>query len=179
VTRICSPFRRFWRQDDGTSTVEFVIAVPLVLTLLFSAVDFGAVMLRQVFLDRSVDIAVRQVRLGSVGPHAHAQFRQMICDGTILISDCTNRIAVEMRPIDTTTWAGLDAPAQCVNRAEDIEPVLQFNPGSGGQELMMIRVCVAADPFIGLTGLVLGMERAEDSGVYHIVSHAAFSNEPT
>jgi len=125
VTRTSSLMRRFWRQDDGTSTVEFVIAVPLVLTLLFSAVDFGAVMLRQVFLDRSVDIAVRQVRLGSVGPHAHAQFRQMICDGTILISDCTNRIAVEMRPIDTTTWAGLDAPAQCVNRAEDIEPVLR------------------------------------------------------
>jgi hypothetical protein len=40
-------------------------------------------------------------------------------------------------------------------------------------------VCISADPFIGLTGLVLGMDRAEDSGVYHIVSHAAFANEPT
>ncbi|WP_417588188.1 TadE/TadG family type IV pilus assembly protein [Pararhodobacter oceanensis] len=169
---------RFWRNDDGSATIEFVIAVPLVLTFLFSAVDFGAVMLRQVFLDRSVDIAVRQVRLGNVSVAGYEDFRQSICDGTLMIANCVNSITIEMRPIDTTTFAGLDSPAQCINRAEDIEPVLAFNPGSGGQELMLIRVCALADPFISLTGMVLGMS-TDDSGAYHIVSHAAFANEPT
>ncbi|GAB4263836.1 MAG: pilus assembly protein [Pararhodobacter sp.] len=177
--RIVPPLLRFWRRDHGTATVEFVIAVPMVLAMLFSAIDFGAVMLRQVFLDRAVDIAVRQVRLGNVSQNGFNEFRQMICDGTILISDCTARIAIEMRPIDTDTWAGLDSPAQCVNREQDIAPVLEFDPGSGQQELMLIRVCIAADPFISLTGLVLGMPQADGSGAYHIVSHAAFANEPT
>ena len=172
------PFRRFWRHDHGSATVEFVIVVPLVLALLFSAVDFGAVMLRQVFLDRSVDIAVRQVRLGNVAGAGFEAFKQTICDGTILIPNCTGSIAVEMRPIDTASFAGLDTPAQCINRAEDLEPVLAFNPGTGNQELMLIRVCIVADPFIELTGLVLGMP-TDASGAYSIVSHAAFANEPS
>lgn len=168
---------RFWRKDSGTATIEFVIIVPLVLTFLFSAVDFGAVMLRQVFLDRSVDIAVRQVRLGAVTASNFGRFRQAICNGTILIRHCNASISIEMRPIDTATWDGLNTPAQCVNRAEDFSPALAFNPGSGRQELMMITVCVVADPFIDLTGMILGME-TDASGGYYIVSHAAFANEP-
>lgn len=179
MTGVFVRLARFARRDQGSATVEFVIAVPLVLAMLFSAIDFGAVMLRQVFLDRSVDIAIRQVRLGAVPANGFDAFRQMICDGTILIPNCTANIAIEMRPIDTATWAGLNTPAQCVNRAEDIAPVLQFNPGSGRQELMLIRVCVTADPFISLTGMVLGMGQDDASGAYHLVSHAAFANEPT
>jgi len=178
MNRLRACLARFRRHDAGTATVEFVIAVPLVLTFLFSSIDFGAVMLRQVFLDRSVDIAVRQVRLGAIDQSGFEAFRQMICDGTILIPNCTTTIAIEMRPIDTSTFAGLNTPAQCVNREEDIAPVLTFNPGGGNQELMLIRVCISADPFIDLTGMVLGME-ADASGAYHIVSHAAFANEPT
>tara|TARA_R110002124_G_scaffold106467_21_gene258438 strand:- start:47892 stop:48428 length:537 start_codon:yes stop_codon:yes gene_type:complete len=178
MTRLRSLLARFRRQDHGSATVEFVIAVPLVLTFLFSSIDFGAVMLRQVFLDRSVDMAVRQVRLGAVPANGFAAFRQMICDGTILIPNCTSNIAIEMRPIDTATFAGLNTPAQCVNREQDIQPVLAFNPGGGNQELMLIRVCIAADPFLALTGMVLGMQ-ADATGAYNIVSKAAFANEPT
>ncbi len=168
---------RFCRREAGNATVEFVISVPLVLAFLFSSIDFGAVMLRQVFLDRSVDIAVRQVRLGAIHAAGFDAFKQSICAGTILIPNCTTNITIEMRPIDTTTWSGLQSPAQCINRAQDIEPVLAFDPGAGNQELMLIRVCIAADPFLQMTGLVLGME-TDESGAYHIVSHAAFANEP-
>lgn len=176
--RIRSLLSRFLRRDHGTATVEFVIVVPLVLAFLFSSIDFGVVMLRQVFLDRSVDFAVRQVRLGNVPSGGFDAFRQTICDGTVLIPNCMDSISVEMRPIDTATWSGLDTPAQCINRTQDIEPILTFNPGNGGQELMLIRVCIVADPFLQLTGLVLGMQ-TDESGAYHIVSHAAFANEPS
>ena len=178
MTGMRTHIARFLWREHGTASVEFVITVPLVLAFLFSSIDFGAVMLRQVFLDRSVDIAVRQVRLGAVNASGLSGFRQMICDGTILISDCAANIAIEMRPVDTTDWSGLNTPAQCHNRSEDIEPVLAFDPGVGEQELMLIRVCIVADPFIDLTGFVLGME-LDDSGGYHIVSHGAFANEPT
>ena len=178
MTRLRALLRRFARHDSGSATVEFVIAVPLVLSLLFSSVDFGVVMLRQVFLDRSVDMAVRQVRLGNVPQNGFAAFRTMICDNTFMIPDCESTIAIEMRPVDTTTWANLTTPAQCYNRVQDIAPTLQFTPGSGQQELMLIRVCIVADPFLQITGLVLGMPQ-DASGGYNIVSHAAFANEPT
>lgn len=177
MRRLAPWLRRFARTENGSSTVEFVIAVPIVLAMLFTSVDFGATMLRQIFLDRAVDIAVRQVRLGAVSAGGIAEFRQLICDGTILLPDCENAITIEMRPIDTDTWAGLNAPAQCINREEDIAPVVGFDPGSGDQELMLIRVCVVADPFIDATGLVLGLPR-DSSGAYHVVSRGAFANEP-
>lgn len=169
---------RFRRSEIGSATLEFVIAVPLVLALLFSSVDFGVVMLRQVFLDRAVDIAVRQVRLGNVAANGFAAFRSQICDNTFLIANCESNIAIELRPIDTNSWAGLDAPVQCVDRAANIAPVLAFTPSPGSQQLMLIRVCAVADPFIDMTGMVLGLER-DASGGYRIISHAAFANEPT
>ena len=170
-------WHRFARSQSGTATMEFVIMVPLVLGFLFSAIDYGVVMIRQVFLDRAVDIAVRQVRLGNVAATSFAGFRTQICSNTFLISDCENSIAIELRPIDTVTWAGLDEPAQCVNREENISPVLAFTPSSGAQVLMLIRVCVVADPFIDMTGMILGMPE-DASGGFFLVSNAAFANEP-
>jgi Flp pilus assembly protein TadG len=170
---------RFLRRDDrGSATVEFVLAVPLVLSILFSSIDFGAVMLRQVFLDRAVDMAAREVRLGSVTVAGFTQFRDRICARTILLTNCQATIAIEMRPVDTGSWTGLNQPARCVNRVDEVAPMLDFNPGAvGQQELMLIRVCVAADPFIRLTGYVMGMSQ-DPNGIYNIVSRAAWVNEP-
>ena len=168
---------RLARSEAGSATIEFVIGVPLILSLLFSSIDYGVVMLRQVCLDRAVDVAVRQVRLGAVAARGFNAFRDQICANTFMIADCQNAIAIELRPIDTTTWAGLDTPAQCVNRAANIAPTLEFTPSPGTQALMLVRVCVAADPFITLTGLILGLNQ-DDSGDYLIVATGAFANEP-
>jgi hypothetical protein len=180
VIRVLSPRRlcaRFLQSAAGSATVEFVILVPLVLMMLLSSIDYGVVMLRQVFLDRAVDMAAREVRLGQMSGGFNG-FRDRICARTFLLGNCARTIAIEMRPISTATWAGLDEPARCVNRAEDIAPMLEFNPGAGRQELMLIRVCVAADPFIRLTGMVLGMQELPTGG-YAVVSRTAWVNEPT
>lgn len=170
---------RFLRREDGTATVEFVIAVPIVLGLLFSSIDFGVVMLRQVFLDRAVDMAVREVRLGRVSGSDEGiiAFREQICANTFLITNCAASLAVEMREVDTFTWSGLNEPAQCVNRAEEITPMLEFSPHNGAQMLMLIRVCAVADPFISATGLVYGMPR-DASGGFFLVSRGFWVNEP-
>lgn len=167
---------RFGRSEIGTATIEFAIMVPLVLMMLFSSIDYGAVMLRQVFLDRAVDIASREVRLGNL-TGGFTAYRDLICNNTILLGDCAQTIAIEMRPVNTSTWAGLNEGARCVNRADNINPLLEFNPGAGAQELMLVRVCVAAEPFIRLTGIVLGMQELPTGG-YALVSRSAWVNEP-
>jgi Flp pilus assembly protein TadG len=167
---------RFRRSEIGTATVEFVITVPLVLMMLFSSIDFGAVMLRQVFLDRALDLTAREVRLGQI-TGGFTQFRDRVCARTILLNDCTSTIAIEMTPINPGNLSGIVAPARCVNRADAISPVLEFNPGAGMQELMLVRVCVAADPFVRLTGFVLGMSEMPTGG-YAIVARTAWVNEP-
>ena len=42
---------------------------------------------------------------------------------------------------------------------------------------MLVRVCVAADPFITMTGMIMGLSR-DDTGDYLIVSKSAFAKEP-
>lgn len=170
--------RCFLRRESGSATLEFVLVLPLVLTLLLSAIDFGVVMLRQVFLDRAVDIAARDVRLGRVSSSGIADFRARVCANTFLLPNCEQNLTVELRPVDTTTFAGLAGPTQCVDRDQEINPVLDFNPARTRQELMMIRVCAIADPFLRVTGMVLGMP-TDASGGYAVVSRSSFTNEPS
>ena len=169
-------FQRFRASQAGSATIEFVIAVPIVLAFLFTAIDFGAVMLRQVFLDRAVDIAVRQVRLGNVPAGGMEALRQQICAGTILTPNCVANATIELRPVDQTTMGALTDPAMCVNRAEEIAPVVTFNPGASN-DLMLLRVCIAVDPFLRVTGIVHGMAEMSTGG-YALVARAAFANEP-
>lgn len=177
VSRFRTALTRPWRAEEGSVTVEFVIVFPFVLSLLLMAIDSGITQLRQVFLHRAVDVAVREVRLGRV--NEADSMADLICERTALLPSCRQNIAVEMQPIDTETFAGLDAPNQCVDRETEITPAVTFNPGSGGQaqELMLIRVCVVADPFIRLTGFITALPVNGD-GDYVLISNSVFVNEP-
>ncbi|MBN2760072.1 MAG: pilus assembly protein [Rhodobacteraceae bacterium] len=179
MSRFRFSLRSWVKRQDGAVTVEFVVIIPFLLTLFFASVDAGITMLRQVMLDRAVDLAVREVRLGRVPSDGSVTMAQLICDRTILFSDCPNNIAVEMQPIDTTNFAGLTDPIRCVDRELAITPAVAFNPGSGGsaQELMLIRTCVAADPLIRFTGFLTAMP-INPEGQYVVASRGIFVNEP-
>ncbi len=168
---------RRWRSEDGAVTVEFVIVFPFVLSLMLMSIDAGITQLRQTFLHRAVDLAVREVRLGRV--NESEAMSALICARTSMLPSCLQNITVEMQVIDTQTFAGLDQPTFCVDREENITPAVDFNPGSRGevQDLMLVRVCVAADPFVRLTGVLTQMA-LNDQGQYVITSNAVFVNEP-
>lgn len=170
--------RRLAHRQSGAASVEMVLALPLVMAVLFAAVDFGGVMLRQVFLDRATSLAVREVMLGRVPSNGLAGLRTMICQRSFLLDQCETSLAIELRPIDTDTWAGLDAPMQCVNRPANISPALTFNPSNGSQNLMLMRVCASVQPLLRITGMFAGLDYADDGDLL-LVSIGAFTNEPT
>lgn len=175
LSRLRAALGQRWRSEDGAVTVEFAIVVPFVLGLLFMAIDSGIVQLRQVYLHRAVDLAVREVRLGRVSESE--RMSELICDRTTMLPNCRQRITVEMLPIDTAVFSGLNGPVTCVDREEEITPALAFNPGSGQQELMLVRVCVVADPFISFMGYVNGLPR-DQNGDYVLIANSVFVNEP-
>lgn len=177
MIRVLMLLKQFRLREAGSATIEFVIALPFVLAVLYTSIDFGAVMIRQVFLDRAVDIAVREVRLGNVPSNGHDALRDMICERTVLIGNCAAGLTIELKPIDTTTWAGLNDPVTCINRAQPMNPTLTFNPSAGNQDLMLVRVCASVDPFLSITGMVLGLGN-ETGGDLRLVAISAFTNEP-
>lgn len=163
--------------ESGSATVEFVILFPLIFGFFLTSVDFSMIMLRQVALDRALDIATREVRLGQVGANDLDAFRQEICKRTILTPSCLETITIEMQPVQPAAFAALNPSAQCVNRAEEFSPVVTFNPGAQAQELMMIRVCTVSNPFIVANGFIFGGPRGPNDD-FMSVSMSVFVNEP-
>lgn len=174
--RVARWLRRAWRAERGTATTEFVIVFPLFIAIFLTAIEAGIVMARQVMLERAVDMSVRDLRLGSWAEPTVPDLRTRICERATIIRGCEETLLIELRPVDTATWSGLDMGVACINREEDITPATDFTPGTTN-DLMLLRACLIADPIFPVNGLALTLPR-DPSGGFRVAAVSAFVNEP-
>ena len=179
LSRVRARLSRFRRGEAGTSTIEFCILLPGFLAIFISAYESGLLMVRNVMLERGVDIAVRELRLGTPQPPTFEEFKQSICDGAAIIQNCDEVLQVELRPVSTTTWNVLDGPTLCIDRSEEIDPIDQTEYSVGtNNELMLVRVCSLFDPLFSTTGWAMKLPMIRDDQ-YALVATSAFVNEPS
>lgn len=169
--------RRFFRDRKGAATVEFVIIFPAVIAIVFSVIESGFLMTRYMLLDRGVDLAVRDLRLGRIPtPVDHDAIRARICEYARLISDCENTLVVESV---AEVNAHPDYPhnnATCHDRNDPVAPVYSASSGGRG-DIMYLRACALVDPI--MPGLGLGLMLPKDaSGAHQMITYTAFMNEP-
>ncbi len=176
MTRGMRMWGRFWGREDGNATIEFVILFPALMTIFLMAVELGVMLTRGVMLDRAVDIAVRDLRLGMLTPMTHDGLKDEICANSVIIPNCDSVMLLELRPISTVTWAELNHTVTCVDRTEDVQPVLEFDPGATN-EMMLVVACSVFDPFFPTTALAAKI-RLDPSGGYALVSSSSYVNEP-
>lgn len=177
MTRVFRNFLRRFRQDDtGTASLEFVMVAPFFLGIMIFSIEMGFVTMRATFLERGLDMAVREVRLGTGTAPQHDAIKQIICDNAILINDCENNLRLEMRSADIRNFNGLDAEADCTDLAEPAKPVRQFVPGQQN-ELMLLRACLKFRPLFpaGMLGSRLVPENGSQAS---LVATTAFVQEP-
>ncbi|MEL6169287.1 MAG: TadE/TadG family type IV pilus assembly protein [Pseudomonadota bacterium] len=194
LKRVLNNIRRLWRDENGSSTVEFVILFPAFIGIFISSYESGLMMVRNVMLERSVDLAVRDLRLGIPNDPTLTEedryklFKENVCDNA-MVADCMNIVQVQLQPVSTATWTPLVGDANCVDEASLPDP--DFNPyqatgytSGGNNELMLIRVCALFTPFF--PGTTLGMQMpkynpddASDDAKYALVVTSAFVNEPS
>lgn len=166
----------FRRDSAGSTTTEFVIIFPIVLYMLLSIAEAGILMTRTMMLDRGVNIAVRDVRLGLTPGITHDGLKDQICDAAFLLTTCEGAVLLELAPLaDATIFP--PGGANCVDRTEEVEPVISFTPGARS-EIMFVRACLIVDPIFPGTGLG-AMLPTDSSGGYAIVVQSAFMNEPS
>jgi hypothetical protein len=168
--------QRAGRDEEGSSTIPFVIFLPFFMMLVVSSVEMGVLMVRHVMLERAVDIAVRGLRLGTYNPPDQATIRRDICNLAGVIPNCTNVLLVELRPVNTTTWQPLGAAPICVDRSATIQPVTTFLQGTS-DEMVLIRACAKFDPLFPMSGLGFALPK-DNTGAYALVATTAFVNEP-
>lgn len=174
--------RRFRADRRGSATVEFVIVFPVFAFMLCSAVESGILMLRQVSLDRAIDLAIRDLRLkvlpvSSNDPVAlHAAVKARVCESALMIPDCADTILLEMRQIEKG-GALPSTRAPCVDRLANEQADPDFQAGIDNQ-MMLLRACAVFDPLFPGAGLGLDLT-LDESGAYALTSASAFVIEPS
>ena len=171
------PFRRFRKDENGSSTIEFALFVPFFLMLFLSCFELGMLMARNVMLDRGVDISVRALRLGTINPLNEATLKEAICDAAVIIPDCENQLRLEMRQLDPRNWSQIPNDADCVDRGDPGLPAREFAPTNNSNQMVILRACVLADPISPLVGFGAVLSN-NGSDAYELVATTAYVVEP-
>jgi len=170
-------FRAFRRDESGSGTIEFVLILPAFIAIFLSTFELGMLMTRHVMLDRGLDMAVRQVRLGLITPLNHDTFKAEICQNASIIPDCINQLKLEMQPIDPRAWTIIPAAVDCADRDDPAIPARSFVAGASNQ-LMILRACALFDPYFPTTGIGASLPRMS-GGSYGLISVSTFVIEPS
>ena len=175
--RIAPRTGKFLRREDGNATVEFAILFPLFVTLLVSSVEMGFITIRHTMLDRAVDLTVRDIRLGTGNAPQYAQIRDTICERAPVIPDCQDNVKIEMIRMDLRAWTPPPADYDCVNHAEQVQPVRTFQNGMQN-EMILLRICAMFEPIFPLAGLGRDLKSNSPTGYTAMVTATAFVQEP-
>ena len=108
--------KRFQREEDGNMTIEFVLGIPIVFMIFLSTVEVDIYTMRQMFLDRGVDLAVRNVPLNTGLNLDHGAFRSLVCSYSGFLENCSSELTLSLNPIDIRTYSGpTGQPSDCNN----------------------------------------------------------------
>ncbi|WP_333815300.1 TadE/TadG family type IV pilus assembly protein [Tabrizicola sp.] len=177
---------QFLRDERGSAIIEFLFVFPTVFTLFTASVESSVYMIRYVMFDRSIDLVVRNLRLGVYGSNlTHKKLKEEICTNGVLgnnITHCMNATKIWMQPINTGTGGfGMGSTqAPCIDKPAEIKvgdpPDNSFSAGVDN-DIMLIRVCMKEWPMFPTTGISVKMPVQSDGSVAMIVS-STFVNEP-
>lgn len=167
--------QRFRRDEDASATVEFVLLVPMVMWIVFSVFEAGWLATQQTMLNRGLNLAVRDLRLGRRPNPTANDIKQDICNYAGILRNCMGSLSLELVTLGNPIGG---AAAVCVDRASPIAPVVTFEPGSHiNQDIMVARVCYVVDPLVPGAGFGAALSK-DATGGYHMIAFSAFVNEP-
>lgn len=173
----------FLKDEGGTASIEFIFVFPMFFMLFTASIEASLYTARFVMMERSVDIVVRNIRLGRLDGASHDYLKELICGAGMLIASkqsCKDSMRVWMQPVSTADFAMVPAPNHCVDKAQ---PVNNDPPGAtefkfgGDNEIMLMRVCMKEEPMFPTTAISVKMNVQAD-GSYAMIVSSVFVNEP-
>ncbi|WP_101068511.1 TadE/TadG family type IV pilus assembly protein [Roseovarius salinarum] len=176
MTRMKKFLTRFWRAETGAAAVEFILILPAYMIMIFAALEVSFVTARHAMLERGLDVAVRELRLGTGTAPQHDEIKDIICENAIIIPNCSEVVRLEMKPTSLRNLSLFDQAFDCVDRAAESDPVRQFTPGQQNQ-LMLLRACAVYDPLFPTTRFSSALTARTD-GEMQLTTMTAFVQEP-
>ncbi len=167
---------RFRRGEDGGMTVEFAIYFPLYMFIMLVVIEYALVTIQQAMLERSMDLVVRDIRLGINLPDTeHDTIKDAICGNMVGMRNCSQNMLLEMIVQDAYVGINLPNLPTCVDREEEVQPATTFQNG-GSNSLMILRACAQVDPLFPTTQIGRTMSGEDD--LINLTATTAFVQEP-
>ncbi len=176
--------RKFRDCEDGSiATIEFLFWFPFFVYVAWSGIDLGMMSFNHANLERALDETIREVRLNRLPDGEtdwdHDLLKDMVCDRTYFVSDCSNQMALEMTRIDPRVGNQLNPDPICVDSPADLRPLdpAVFQAGTSN-ELMIIRACLEVEPLWGFTMVGDLVRQNGANGQWELQSTTVFVHEP-
>lgn len=176
MTKLGQKLRAWAGDDSGAVIADFAVMFPVFLMFMLSSVEMGMMTFRQTMLERGLDMAVRDLRLGFIDDPDHIKVKERVCLYAGFLPDCEGALRLEMQPVDLRNYTPLPPAADCVDRSQAISPVRNFVNGKGNQ-LMVMRACIKIAPVFPTVGLGNQVQK-DNNGDMSLFSTSAFVNEP-
>ena len=169
ITALHRALVRHRRSERGIVTAEFLIGIVIVFTMFMVTIELSFLMARSTLLHQSLEVTMREVRLGLIINPTVQSLEGAICDRMSTIPDCASSLVLEFTQVDQTTFE-MPAPQEpCTRRSAEIIA------NRGGElyftgeenELMVVRACMVVDtitPFV--------------DDAFELFARTAFVNEP-
>jgi Flp pilus assembly protein TadG len=180
IHRILDRVRKFTADETGIVTVEFLIVFPIFFGFFLMTYEMGVISVRNVMLERGVDMAVREVRIGAMATPTSALLKESICEYAQILPDCENQIELEMLVRDVNAWVDIPTDVACIDRSVTTQAAVSFS-NLGDNKLVFLRACIRVDPMLPTTGIGKAIvDSADDAagGSYALIASAAFVVEP-
>lgn len=170
-------WRTFLRGEDGAATLPALLWLPFYIMIAISSVEMGVLIVKQTLFDRGVDLSVRILRLGISSMPTHDGLKKSICGNIGFISNCMDRLAVEVFPVDTVTWTTTNSrPVMCTDSTSQ-EPLAPTLDRGSSNQLMIIRACLKIDTMMEINPMALALKR-DAGGQTALIAISSFVNEP-
>lgn len=166
--------RRFRRDEDGATAVEFsLVAIPF-FALMFAIFESALVFLSQQFLETAVGDTARLIRTGQVQQQSMAPdaFRSSICSKVQYLFDCSGGLQIDVRTYGT--FASMDLTPPLDEDGNLLTDDFTFQVGDA-EQIVVVRTFYEYPVYV--TGF--GYNPATlPNGKVLIAAAAAFRNEP-
>jgi Flp pilus assembly protein TadG len=182
MRHLMSKIRDFADDDSGVVTLEFLLVFPMFFGFFLMTYEMGIISLRNVMLERGVDMAVREVRIGAMPEPTGDLLKTAICNYAEILPDCENQLELEMLVRSVRNWDDIPSRVRCIDRSVTTQASVDFVNG-GNNQLVFLRACIRLDPMLPTTGIGRAIVEAAEGddaadGSYALVAAAAFVVEP-
>lgn len=162
--------------EDGFLSFEYSIWVPAMVLVMCASIELGVIAIRGTMLERSLDLTVRDLRLGTTEVPDYYELKQQICERAAILPSCSTNLRLEMIRIDPRAWNFPPDAASCSDQPEDVDPVRQWDASTDENQLMFIRACILYTPIFP-SGLIAS-HLPRINGKAALVSASAYVTEP-